>query len=72
MYNLEKIIVVALTKMELNFDELGSRGLHKNHGVTTWNLGTNRLLSFDTTRTIENKISGRGEQRHTKRKSDHI
>jgi hypothetical protein len=40
MYNLEKFIVMALTSMGLHFDEFKSGGLHEEHTVTTWNLGT--------------------------------
>jgi hypothetical protein len=32
-------MLVALTAMELNFDEFKSGGLHENHAVATWNLG---------------------------------
>jgi hypothetical protein len=40
MYNLEKIIFVALATRELNFDKFKSGGLQKKHAVATWNLGT--------------------------------
>jgi hypothetical protein len=39
-YNLEKSKLLALTTMELNFDEFNSGELHKKHAVATWNLGT--------------------------------
>jgi hypothetical protein len=35
-YNLEKVILVALTAMELNYDEFISGGLHENYAVATW------------------------------------
>jgi hypothetical protein len=37
---LKKIILVALTARELNFDEFKSGGLHEKHAVATWNMGT--------------------------------
>jgi hypothetical protein len=40
MHNLDKLILVALTAMELNFDKFKSGGLHEKHAVATWNLGT--------------------------------
>jgi hypothetical protein len=36
----KKIILVALTTRELNFDAFKSGGLHEKHAVATWNLGT--------------------------------
>jgi hypothetical protein len=37
---LKKEILVALPAMELNLEKCNSGGLHKNHAVATWNLGT--------------------------------
>jgi hypothetical protein len=34
------MILVALTAMELNFEEFKLEGLHEKHAVTTCNLGT--------------------------------
>jgi hypothetical protein len=33
-------IIVALTEIELNFDEFNSGGLHEKRAIATWNLGT--------------------------------
>jgi hypothetical protein len=36
----KKLILVALTAEERNFDKLKSGGLHEKHAVATWNSGT--------------------------------
>jgi hypothetical protein len=47
--------LVALTAMELNFDEFKSGGLHKRHAVATWTLGNNLNICLKTEENQENQ-----------------